>query len=267
MEYRIQHFSRALVHDALPSLQGGDVGWPIPDFDLPTTDGGRVRKRDFRGTSPLLVTLACLTSPATASAAPALRRLHRDYGERIAFLTVYVRETHPGEKIPQPPTAEWKLRHAATYRHRDAIPWPVAVDDLEGSFHRAMGGGSGTAFLIDRSGQVAFRTLWANDERPLRRALAALARGAPAIPSVPPRQKPVLPWLRSLVRVDDVVRAAGGDALRDLRRQTPILYAASELAWIWRTLTPLGRTALAGAASALGAAGLVATLRLARHHR
>jgi hypothetical protein len=264
MEYRVEHFSRTLLRDPLPFQQGRDAGWPIPDFDLPTTEGGRVRKSDFQGACPLLVTLACLTSPATASAAPVLRRLHRDYGERIAFLTVYVRESHPGEKIPQPSTSERKLGHADTYRRRDAIPWLVAVDDLEGSFHRAMGGGSGTAFLVDASGQVAFRTVWANDERPLRRAMAALTRGAARIPALPAHQKAVLPWLRSLVRLDDVVRAAGGDAVRDLRRQTPVLYAASELAWIWRTLTPLGRAALASA-GALSAAGLLATLRLARH--
>lgn len=266
MEYRIQHFSRALLQDDSSFLAGKDVGWPMADFDLPTTEGGRVRKRDYQGVRPFLITFASLTSPAAASAAPVLRRLYRDYGERIAFLTVYVRESHPGDRIPQPPTAEWKMRHAQAYRRRDAIPWPVAVDDLEGSFHRTLGAGSSAAYLVDPNGNVAFRSLWSNDERPLRRALAAMSRGTAVRPMPRARDRRIVPWLRSLTRLDEVVRAAGDQAVRDLRRETPGLYAACELAWIWRTLTPLGRAAVAGA-GALGAAGLVVALRLARRER
>jgi peroxiredoxin len=33
----------------------------MPDFDLPTTDGGRVRKHDFVGQRPLLLTFGSVT--------------------------------------------------------------------------------------------------------------------------------------------------------------------------------------------------------------
>lgn len=65
----------------------------------------------------------------TASAGPALLRLHREFADRIGFVTLYVREAHPGDRYPQPTTFEQKLPYARDYQARDAIPWPVAVDD------------------------------------------------------------------------------------------------------------------------------------------
>jgi hypothetical protein len=41
---------------------------------------------------------------------------------------------------------------------------PVLVDDLRGSIHRQYSGLPNPAFLIDKSGRVAFRSMWANPE-------------------------------------------------------------------------------------------------------
>lgn len=61
MEYRYPHFKRELLMEDM-SFSGGPVpGKPMPDFDLPTTDGGRVRKRDFVTQRPLLLTFASVT--------------------------------------------------------------------------------------------------------------------------------------------------------------------------------------------------------------
>jgi hypothetical protein len=40
----------------------------------------------------------------TASAVPALKKLWAEFGSRVAFITLYVREAHPGENYPQPQT-------------------------------------------------------------------------------------------------------------------------------------------------------------------
>ena len=74
----------------------------------------------------------------TASAGPALKRLSADFGDRLAFATLYVREAHPGDRYPQPDSFEQKLEHARVYQERDQIPWPVAVDNVEGDLHRAL---------------------------------------------------------------------------------------------------------------------------------
>ncbi len=60
MEYRYPHFKRELFGED-SSFNGGAVpGQPLPDFDLPTTDGGRRRRRDLLG-KPLLLIFASYT--------------------------------------------------------------------------------------------------------------------------------------------------------------------------------------------------------------
>ena len=238
MSYRFDRFRREHLREALTFQSGKDPGWQAPDFDLPTTQGGRARKSEFTGQRPVLVLFASLTDPIAASAAPALKRLHREFGGEVAFLTVYVREAHPGDHIPQPATAEWKMRHARAYQDRDAIPWTVAVDDLEGTVHRAFGGNGASAFLVDVNGNVAFRALFSNDGAAIREALAAMRSGS-GHPFA--RGASVLPALRGLARYDDVLRAAGPAALADFGREVPVVYGVSELAWAWRALTPAAR--------------------------
>ncbi len=95
----------------------------------------------------------------TASAGPTLKRLHAEFGDRIPFLTLYVREAHPDERYPQPQDLETKRRHAQDYRQRDALPWPVLVDSLDGDLHRRLDPKPDALYLVDGEGTVAFRTL------------------------------------------------------------------------------------------------------------
>jgi hypothetical protein len=72
--------------------------------------------------------------------------------------------------------------------------------------------------------------------------------------------------LRGLGRADEVIRAAGPQAVDDFRREAPLAFAAGEVAWVVRTLTPLGKALLA-AAGAVAALGLVASIKLAGRQR
>lgn len=60
-EYRYAHFTRERLMEDMAFTGGPPPGQPMPDFDLPTTDGGRVRKSDFVGQRPLLLTFASIT--------------------------------------------------------------------------------------------------------------------------------------------------------------------------------------------------------------
>ena len=264
MAYRFEQFQRAHLREALCFDQAKQAGEPLPDFDLPTTRGGRARKADYAGSRPVLISLASLTDPVAASAAPVLHKLYQEFGDDVAFLTLYVREAHPGDHVRQPRDMRWKLRHANMLQRRDAISWPIAVDDLEGTLHRALGASSGaSAFLADASGDVVFRALWSNDEAALREALVAVRCGTRPPPA---RDVRVLPMLLGLSRYDEVVRAAGPRAIADLRREAPVLYGAAEVAWVWRSLTPVGRAALSLAAAATATA-VVGGLRYASRRR
>src|SRR5918994_5949711 len=113
----------------------------------------------------------------TASAGPVLKQLYGEFRNRVKFLTLYVREAHPGERYRQPSTFEQKREHARAYKSRDEIPWPIAVDDVDGSLHRRLDPKPNAVYIIDSNGVVAFRALWSNDERPVRDALKSLTAG------------------------------------------------------------------------------------------
>ena len=192
----------------------------------------------------------------TASAGPALKELYREFGDRVAFLTVYVREAHPGEHYPQPDTFERKLAHARVYRDRDQIPWPVAVDDVEGSFHQALDPKPNAAYFVDGDGRIVFRTLWSNDHAGLRQGFRALlsddvahARGQ--------REAKLLPMMRGMGKMDEILGSSGDVARQDFRRAMPPVYAMARIAGVFRPLPPLGRAlaAMGVVAAALGTAG------------
>ncbi len=176
--YRYARFHRGLSLEARlrPGRAPGDAspgpGDVMPDFDLPTTQGGRVSNTDFLGRKPLLLTCASITCSMTRNAGPVLKELHRQFGDRVAFITLYVREAHPNEAHSQPETLEKKRVHAREYEARDDIPWPVVVDDIDGTLHRKLGAEPNTAYVVDEHGVVVARVLAAQQKRVLEEALA-----------------------------------------------------------------------------------------------
>lgn len=198
-----------------------------------------------------------------ASAGPALRKLHEELGEQVRFLSLYVRETHPGERMPQTGDVAEKLARARLYRDRDAIPWPVAVDDLDGGLHRQLGGTSGMVLLYDRDGRLARHGLMGSDERGIRRALTDLIEGRDG--PIGGRRGVLVPLLRALGMMDEVAGEGGKSARRDLLKLAAPVYGVAKLArMLPRRFSPLQRSlvALAAAAGAV-AAGAIVVRRLA----
>lgn len=188
----------------------------------------------------------------TRSAGPALRRLHGQYDDHVQFVTLYVREAHPGDRYPQPSTLEEKTQHAAAYVERDLIPWPVLIDDVDGSLHRALDAKPTAAYFCDARGFVAGRTLWSNDVRGVTRGLRALAAGA----APGEREARAVPMLRGLGVMREVLRSAGPQAEADLRSAAPPLFVLATVARWLRPLPPLARGALAVGLGVAGVAGL-----------
>jgi hypothetical protein len=108
-------------------------------------------------------------------------------------VTLHTREAHPGERYPQSGTFKRKLRHAREYQKRDDIPWPVAVNDIEGARTRPWTPKSNAAYSMDIQGTAAFRSLQLNDERVLREALKAIGLGrVPPLGSAGREKRPCL---------------------------------------------------------------------------
>jgi hypothetical protein len=260
--YRYRQFERAVMKDDNEFCPSPGPGDPLPAFDMITTDGTRVRKEDFIGRK-LFITIGSITCPMTASAAPALKHLHREFADRVAFLTVYVREAHPGSRYPQPATLDEKLAHAQAYVRRDRIPWTVAVDDVEGSFHRSLDPKPNTAYFVGGDGRIVFRALWSNDETGLRRGFDDLLSPFPHFQS-DEHERDTVAKLRGLGMMDEVLAAAGDEAQRDFRRAMPVVHALAKLARLFRPLPPLGRSIAAIATLGLAVITGVAVAQRAR---
>jgi peroxiredoxin len=164
--YNYERFSRKTLDELEHArFTGPAPGGRVPDFQATTLDGGTVRLGDFSGKKNVLLVFGSLTCPMTAAAISGINHLHSHFrGDDLEFLFVYVREAHPGELVPAHRTAEDKTRAAALLRDAEGIEMSILVDDLSGSIHRRYSKLPSPAFLIDRSGRVAFRSMWSNPE-------------------------------------------------------------------------------------------------------
>ena len=142
--------------------RGPEPGEKVPDFELRDLDGNKVRLSDFEGEKNVVLTFGSATCPFTASSIGRLNDLHEEYrdSEDVEFLFVYIREAHPGEKLPAHRSYEDKLHAAETFRDEEDVELRILVDDLDGKVHRKYGRMPNPTYLIDKSGRVAFRSLW-----------------------------------------------------------------------------------------------------------
>lgn len=237
-------------------------GDPLPDFDLPTAGGSRFRTTDLVGNVPILVVTGSFTCPMTASSNPMLKQLHAEFGERIAFVMLHVREAHPGERYEQPHTFQEKLEHARKLKVRDALPWPVAADDPEGTVHRAFDGKPNAAFLTDRNGVIVFRSLWAGDEHGLRQALECVARGER--PTEPESRRRLVPMAAGIGMMGEMVERSGPRAKRDIWRAAPPMAAMAWMSDWFRPLPPQWRPAAALATVGVATGATLGLVRAAQ---
>lgn len=242
--YNYPAFERRRLAADLRFGGGPRPGDPAPPIDLPTLTGEGFRLADCRGLRPVLVELGSITCPMAAAARPGLLRLWKRFGDRLEMVSVYVREAHPGERYPRHERFEQKLRHARDWVEREPRPWTVAVDDLAGTVHRAYRPLPNAVYLIDSTGHVAFRALWAAAPRLLARRVEELllreARGElPAV--LGERADRLLPLLRGAAELDRTMALAGRRAAEDVRREIGVVpYALGRLGSRLRPLLQRG---------------------------
>jgi peroxiredoxin len=164
--YNYEHFCPEMFRELENARFSGPLaGETAPDFKGTTLEGEKLRLSDYRGRKNVLLVFGSVTCPMTAASITALNELYDLVGgDELEFLFVYVREAHPGERIPAHDSAGEKAAAAKLLRDEEEIEMPILVDDLSGSVHRKYSRLPNPAFLIDKSGRVAFRAMWANPE-------------------------------------------------------------------------------------------------------
>ena len=218
--YRFKHLALPTVlRDMYYSRGDPGPGDRVPNFDLPTLGGGRFRSEDLRETGPALLIFGSYTCPVTDSAAPGLKELHARFGDRVRFVMVDVREAHPGKAAPQPNSLDEKIAHAEQLRDLHGFEFEVAVDDIDGTLHRALSPKPNSAYVLGKDGAILFRAQWANDTKALAAALHAIAAGES--PSRSQSGGVVRPILRQFRYMAPVLDRAGGGAWGDMWRVAP----------------------------------------------
>ena len=164
--YNYEHFSRDLFHDLAHSDYSGPApGERAPDLKALSLDGETVRLSDFAGKKNVLLIFGSATCPMTASSIAGINELYdRFRGDEIEFLFIYVREAHPGEVIAAHKNMREKTEAARLLRDEEDMQMPILVDDLRGTIHRRYSRLPNPSFLVDKSGRVAFLSLWSKPE-------------------------------------------------------------------------------------------------------
>lgn len=189
----------------------------LPAFDIELLDGGRLT-RDTLGNRPTLIVFGSMTCPVTESSGPVLSDLHRRYGDRVRFVLVNTREAHPGERLSQPRDMDAKRRRAGQLRSHHGFRFEVAVDGIEGEFHRAMSPKPNSAYLVRPEGIIAYRAHWANDGAGLERAIIAILDGQRTVGS---SRAMLRPLLRAIGHLPSIGRRGGAKVMRDVWRAVP----------------------------------------------
>jgi len=230
-KYNYLSFTRDLLNQEMRSKSAGpEPGEQAPEFEARTLAGKTVRLSNYREWKNVVLTFGSITCPMTAGSVGGMSELWRKFSPTdVEFLFVYVRESHPGERIPAHGSMEDKTRAAAALRDREELEMPIILDELRGPIHRKYGKLPNSTFLIDKSGRVAFRALW-TQPKVVEDALEALLE-------------------RQRAGKSEHVVVHGGDD-----RSFPLSYA---LVHAYGTLERAGERSLADFREALGARGSV----------
>lgn len=223
--YNYSEFKKSYLSDMM-ARQFGDAPEPgdrAPDFDLRTIDGDKIRLKDFRDESNVLLVFGSATCPLTAASISGLQEIYEGYrDEDLEVLFVYVREAHPGEQIPAHENITDKVHAAELLREDEDLEFPILIDDLSGKVHRKYSGQANPAFLIDKCGHVAYRQL-AFDPSEMRDAIDELLqaqedRGTDhAI--VHGGESRSMPALKPMLYAHRALERGGRDAVSNFRNQ------------------------------------------------
>jgi peroxiredoxin len=237
--YNYKSFRKDVALNALGMTKSRHAGGPkpgerAPDFEGRTLDGDKVRLKDLRGNSNLVLTFGSATCPFTAASIQGLNDLYEKYqDEDVEFLFVYVRESHPGERMPAHRSQEDKTRAAEAFRSEEDLDFPVMADELDGGIHRKYGELPNPTYLIDKSGRVAFRALWTRPKvvgRALRELLEIQDRGDIEHAIVMGGEDFSIPMARGILHAHRALERGGKDSVRTFREQMGPVGQAGELA-------------------------------------
>jgi hypothetical protein len=139
---------------------GPAAGEKFKDFtftDLETGDD--VKLSDFAGKWVVVETGSSTCSMYTKNI-PTMKDVAAEFPD-VEFVTIYVREAHPGERLGPHKSMDDKLKAARLIAPRYGEFRRTLVDTIDGDFHRAYGGMPNVVYIIRPDGTIHYRCNWA----------------------------------------------------------------------------------------------------------
>jgi len=154
--YNYERF-KAAYYD-LQNFNGPKPGEHFPDFSLKDASGNVVSSTDFEG-KWIILESGSISCPQYINNIKKMCDLKKKYPD-VIFLVLYVREAHPGNKIPAHASYEAKkdLANRAKQEYQDSRT--ILVDGREGDCHRQLGSRPNLVYLISPERKVVFRSDW-----------------------------------------------------------------------------------------------------------
>jgi tetratricopeptide (TPR) repeat protein len=160
-----------LARAARANEPGPKVNELAPEFALPNSISGKiVTLAQLREKAGAVLVFGSYSCPNFRASADELKRLYREYGSRIPFLLVYIREAHGAgtwqstrneregvELIPAADIAA-KQDHAAMCSRKLHLPFPAVVDGMDDAIEHAYGAWPSRLFVISKDGRVQYST-------------------------------------------------------------------------------------------------------------
>ncbi|MBI3450194.1 MAG: deiodinase [Acidobacteria bacterium] len=101
---------------------------------------------------------------------PALNKLHKDYGDRVAFYVVYIQEAHPIDGwqmdvnvkddvlVASTRTLEDRVKVAGSCVKNLGIEFPAIVDGADDRVEKTYTGWPDRLYVIDATGTIAYKS-------------------------------------------------------------------------------------------------------------
>jgi len=226
------------IQDLGFSKSDAKPGSVVRNVSIERLDGSPTTLEGVMDGRPMLIVFGSVSCPMTFGSAEVLHRLHAEFGRKIKFVMLNVREAHPGENFEQPLSQQKKREHARLLASETNGHWETLVDTIDGELHRHLAEKPNAAFLLAPNREILFRSLWGGDEKGLQEALRYVSEGHP----VTKRQSRALiaPLSRGLGFFTPILTRSGKRATRELLFAAPPVAMLSALASVFRYL-PLSR--------------------------
>ncbi len=210
MEYNYEKFD-STEYDFSGS-KGLQIGDTVPDLTSFSSNGDIVPLLKKTDAITVLET-GSITCPLYSGNIDPMNKLAKDYPE-IDFKILYIREAHPGKKIPSHKNIQEKIKLAHTVRTYLPENREIIIDDINGTVHKVLGLLPNTVLVIGQDRKILYRIDW-NHVPTLSKVLKNIEEGR-AINNIIPKFKP-----SSIPMTLSVLLRAGSDALFDFLKYLP----------------------------------------------